>query len=511
MKIVVVEDEVRTRMGIVKLISELDAAYVLSGEAGNGLDGVNVIERTQPDLVITDIKMPDMDGLEMIKAVKDGGSPAKFIILSGYAEFDYAKKAMAYGIRDYLLKPVTAEDIAEALLRNAGEIASEKAVRTVSADRRLSCGKILEEMILSNNVVLEDSLDYLQKSCGMDIHGAFSAVLLNLGGYGGNDREELLRLFGEEIKKFEAGTETIRLDVLNEAVAIVPFRGNPPDGYLQNDLLRRLHARGYCNAIMGVIAFQGLGKLKDTLDLIRQQMSWTIVFGEDVLVSYYKVQNIKTKELAYPQNLERNAVSAVFSSNIARLRQCCEEFLALWRRDLYLPQAVLGAFVRFASSIINSVKETDGDLYGSINHTGVIRRMARAISWAELRGAMEELVAAVANKLGKDARLYSLVVKKALNLINESYTGEITLEGLAARLNVTQEYLCALFSREVGRNFSCYLKELRIRKAKELLQNSDLKIYEVAVRVGYSNPKYFCRVFKEVTGLSAGAYMRTRG
>ena len=107
-----------------------------------------------------------------------------------------------------------------------------------------------------------------------------------------------------------------------------------------------------------------------------------------------------------------------------------------------------------------------------------------------------------------NAPVYSLLVRKSINFIEENYFNKIQLSDIADQLNVTQEYLSYLFSKEVGRNFTTFLKEYRINKAKELLLETDLKIYEIAERVGYSDTKYFCRVFKEVTGFPTGEYVR---
>jgi len=108
---------------------------------------------------------------------------------------------------------------------------------------------------------------------------------------------------------------------------------------------------------------------------------------------------------------------------------------------------------------------------------------------------------------GAEAGPYSAIVVRSIRFINEHYAEDISLEDIAGRLHVSSSYLSTLFAKEVGTNYSAYLRALRIRKAKDLLSNGSRKVYEIASDVGYHDAKYFCRVFKEVTGMSPGAYL----
>ncbi|MFT4008160.1 MAG: response regulator, partial [Lacrimispora sp.] len=116
MRIIIVEDEVKIRTAMGRLIEDVTGHKVI-GEAKNGKEGLELFFKYRPDLIITDIRMPEMDGLEMLKALHEKGIPFHAVILSGYAEFDYARQAMALGVNDYLLKPVSVEDVKELLER----------------------------------------------------------------------------------------------------------------------------------------------------------------------------------------------------------------------------------------------------------------------------------------------------------------------------------------------------------------------------------------------------------
>ena len=113
--LIVVEDEFRIRDGLSRLIQRLNMGVKVIGEAENGLEGLKMIQDLQPDIVITDIRMPKIEGLEMIRKAREMNIGCTFIILSGYAEFRYAQTAIAYGVTDYLLKPVTISDVKKLL------------------------------------------------------------------------------------------------------------------------------------------------------------------------------------------------------------------------------------------------------------------------------------------------------------------------------------------------------------------------------------------------------------
>ena len=126
MRIVVIEDEIRIREGLSRLVGKLDPDYEVVGEAENGKEGLKLIQETMPDVIFTDIRMPEMDGLEMLAAAYKSGCKAKSIILTAYSEFDYAKQAIRLGVREYLLKPLVVKDISETLHRVEEELKQSK-------------------------------------------------------------------------------------------------------------------------------------------------------------------------------------------------------------------------------------------------------------------------------------------------------------------------------------------------------------------------------------------------
>ena len=144
MNIVIVEDEVRIREGIEKLLMRSGGPYKVTGQAENGVEGLKVILEQKPDLVITDIRMPDMDGIEMLAKLRESGSTAKAVVLTAYSEFDYARQAIRLGVSEYLLKPVVVEELMGALC------AVEERLKLEQTGLREALPKLLETLAPKN-------------------------------------------------------------------------------------------------------------------------------------------------------------------------------------------------------------------------------------------------------------------------------------------------------------------------------------------------------------------------
>ena len=153
MRVLIVEDEVKIRMGISRLIS-MHTEHTVVGEAKNGQEGLEMAEHFHPDLIISDIRMPVMDGLEMLQKITERGARSHFVILSGYSEFDYAQQALRYGADDYLLKPLAPEDVTELLTKIQKKINKEEAEHVKTTEG------LLRDVIVNGQKDMPD--DYLR-------------------------------------------------------------------------------------------------------------------------------------------------------------------------------------------------------------------------------------------------------------------------------------------------------------------------------------------------------------
>jgi two-component system, response regulator YesN len=510
MRIVVVEDEYMIRCGVAKLVSKISPEYEVVGEAENGVDGIEVITRLKPDLVIVDIKMPQMDGIEMLAQLKSKGVKHRTVILSGYSEFEYAQKAIKMGVCEYLLKPITASDLEQTLKNVEKEISMEKQLGT---DQQVlnSLESLFQSLVLSDSNCVDEMYKYIHEKYDIDSNGEFAAVSIYFSVHTKVTKDRIIKSLSALLDHCQPTRYSIFELKLHHELVMVFYNCldfEALERYLQVVVIKEIVKEGIHDIAFAWMRFSGLEFLRNSLNILRKELRWSIVLGEDVLISYPKTQQINTRLIQYPIDIETSAKSAVCSFDVIKLKRHFEDFLSWWRKELYQPSGITEAFIRFASSIINVIREIDYDIYVDINQKDTLQKIMDAVTWNELRNALTVIADRISSFKKKNNPAVGLVIKKMLSIVKEHYKDGISLDEIATRLNITPEYLGSLFNKEVGVNFSSYLKDFRIKKAKELLIGTDLKTYEIAVNVGYQDPKYFCRVFKEATGLTPGDYQK---
>ncbi len=510
MRIVIVEDEAKTRKGIVNLINKIGQEFEVIGEAGNGLEGLELITRLKPDVIFVDIKMPKINGIEMLQKLKEAGIRAKSVILSGYSDFEYAQKGIKVGVCEYLLKPATVEDIENILKKLKKDIEIEKVLENDKIQGSSSVEYILQNLVIRDSEESGDMLEFLEKVHGISINSEYIAVQVYMGICADSLKGSLKSIIAEALNKFRGiRFYFIELNVLKEIIVLIQTNEiQELERCFQNVILREIHAKRMDGVVLGWIPVKGLDALKASLNMMRNELKWSIVLGDDVLISYPKTQQIFTKLVQYPIDIENRIKAAAYAGDVDKLYKYTDDFLNWWRKDIYRPVHVIEAFLQFASSLLNVLKEVDYELYVKVNPKEVLGKIMDSLTWREIQESLTGMIGKIANSQKPDERILSLIIRKALNIIHNEYIQGISLEEVANRLNITNEYLSMLFTKETGRNFTAYLKEYRVVKAKELLLNTDLKTYEISERVGYSDPKYFSRVFKEVTGFSPVEYQR---
>ncbi len=507
MRIVVVEDGVKIRRGIIRLIEKMNSGYQVVGEAANGLDGLKIIGELKPDVVIADIRMPELNGLEMLQALKKRELKHKTIILSAYSDFSFAQQAISLGVSEYLLKPVTAEKLRQSLITMERELGEEH--DRIQASRLLMIKHLLQELMQGKTAKIKELRQILGNEYGLDWSGTFVLV----GAYTGNrvyDREQLERVFNELLRK----NRTIKYlslsgEINGLALTLVSFENGSLEAevLLSSEMLAEIHSCDFPDLVMGWIAVDSLEALPTKLKQLREMLPWALLLGKDRMITQGEISRLPIQTLVYPAELEKQAVAEVLRQHFQNLPGIFENFLNWWTRTQYYPEQIIAAFVQFISSITNAVKETDLDLFKDLKQQQILHQVFDSMTMDQLAGALVELQ----KKLCQTDDLksnYSLPVVKTLKMIAEQYSTGISREEIAARIHITPEYLSMLFYKEVGQSFTAYLKNYRINKAKKLLTDTDLKIYEIAEKVGYPDPKYFCRVFKEITGFPASEYQK---
>ncbi|NLW11206.1 MAG: response regulator [Clostridiaceae bacterium] len=505
MKVIIIEDEIRIREGIEKLLAKLDQELEIVGEADNGEEGLNLVRKLRPDFIITDIRMPRMDGLEMLTRMSDEGIGSKAIVLSAYSEFDYARRAMKLGITEYLLKPIAYNDFAQAIENIKQQVEKDK------QEKPAQIGTIEQifHALISGRIEIDDNVaDYLQNNYQIGRDQTFAIVCCYLGPDHENVWEKTKRYFQQALSMYKGLSYTVVEAVYKNSLIIALYHyedAGDVERWIQYQLLKHSPEK----ISVGWIEVKGIEKLKSGLDTLYPYMDWNISLDQEVIISYPKITNVQTSSCIYPIDLEAKAKGAVCASDWAAVSALANEFHDNFRDGkIYVPREIKESYVRFLWSILGIAKELGCMEKKDLEQQKLLGMIMNAKMREELVQASDLLLGTICSEEA-DTNITHLTVKRVTSLIHEFYRSGITLEEIGYKLNMTPEYLGTLFHREMGVTFSSYMKNCRINKAKELLCSTQLKLYEISERVGYSDSKYFSKVFREITGQLPNEYRRS--
>lgn len=508
MKAVIVEDEILIREGLCKLMKKMFPEITVEFVADNGQEGLLRIKECRPDLVITDIKMPVMDGLEMLGSVQEAGIFPKVIVLTAYSEFTYAQQAVRLGVNDYIIKPVVVQEFVQTI-RKIQNLYEQEKKRT--PDTMGSLEHIVSGILYGVSAPEGQVEEFLDQKYGIGKDTPVIELLTYMGDCFENGRDKKRRDLCSLLDQKEIRYCLIDMEYDRAILALIyayPSRQEIERWYQNRILLGRREARE-CRISYGMLEVKGIRAVREGYQKLLPYMDWNIVLGDDVLISYPHIANVQTEICIYPVELENQMKIAICMGENGKIREITERFHRYFiGGQVFSPKEIKESYVRFQWAVLNIGKEV-----GSIDHKRIDQRklldsVMNAKTEKELKKTFDVLWE-YRNVSDKEAESISLAVKKAQSMIHEFYTDGITLNEIADRLNLTQEYLGAQFHKEIGENFSTYIRNYRLSKAKELLIGTQLKQYEIAEKVGYTDAKYFARVFKECVGMSPAEYRKS--
>lgn len=506
MKILVVEDEIRIREGIVKLVQKLNREYEITGEAENGKEGLLLARSLKPDIVITDIRMPQMDGLEMLQQMHAEGLSVKAIVLSAYSEFEYARQAMKLGVTEYLLKPLTIDAFAGALENVRFQIEKEHLIKPEQVGTK---EQVLRDILSGELKIEEEILEYLQNKYSIETQSPFILICVYLGYH---YREELTKT-KKTLTHMWSATPDVSFCILEseyrKSLIIVLYNNRKDTARLERWLQYQILNNRVWKAGFGWVESENIQELKAKFDALYPYMDWNIALDEEILVSYPKITQIQTMPCIYPIELENGIKAAICAYEWEMMEKIINTFHKHFNNGkIYEPKRIKECYVRFMWTIIGISKEIGCLDHKNLEQEKLLELIMGSKSREELVWGMKKLTSLLRQPQEEENAVTHLTVKRAKEMIREYYQTGITLEEIAVRLNITPEYLGTQFHKEVGVNFSTYIRNYRMNKAKELLCGTQLKLYEIAEKVGYSDPKYFSRVFKEHTGQLPAEYRK---
>lgn len=494
MNILIVEDEIKIRNGLNRLLSGYENHQVV-GKAKNGKEGLELVQQLHPDLIFTDIQMPEMDGLEMLEQLKDTGETCHSVILTGYAEFEYAKRALSCGADDYLLKPITVEAVEKVLDGISEKIAKE--ATKIEADPRAYLKAILSG-------ALELTPEVLKKAnLVLGIAGAQSLCLARghvaSGTYHGQQLEEQMK----NHRGFYVSEDG------KEAYVLFAIEGN---GYASvNEIKSMLERRlGILNpeefGIWTLQECEGLQDIKAANDVAERNLLYGMSLHQQRVLTETVIRETAMTEYPYSHDMEK-AVEKILVQQDGKQWECwITNVVDSLKKEVYDPISVQQAFRNLASFILQISSKLWPEKGRKLRELDTVMHMGNAKMLSEFVDLLNQQIAVILSDDQRRDDIHNYTILKAITYIREHYAEKISQEDVAEYLEITPEYLSTLFHREINKNFATFINEFRISSAKRMLKSSDLKIYEIAEKVGFTDTKYFNRVFKEIEGISPKEY-----
>ena len=544
LKIFLAEDEVIVRETIKRMIPWEELGFELVGEAADGEMALPLLIRQKPDLLITDIKMPFMDGLTLAKLAKKELSELKIVILSGYDDFNYAKQAINIGVEDYLLKPITKN----ALIERLSEIRSryehektqkeyyEKFQREMQAYEKNSSRDFFEALVRGSM----DMMEVYKKAekMGVDIVAeAYNILIFTMNseedfsgqkeGYSEWEAESLEML--EDFFSDNTSAMLFRCNIFSYGVLIKGQKETIDENTrscideIKKILDRKEQKRQWFVAVGESV--ERLSQLQKSYHSASRAFSQRYLYGENIL--YYDEMELMehrsgqadTNDNAYLKNVDVNALNpAILQKFLSNgLQEETENFVkdyfyAIGQEPMeslvfrnYVILNVRFSVLSFLKSLGCDTEEMEPE-----NTEEILAESGKNIESA-ITYAKKMISQAITIRDQNSGNKNRSILKTAVDFIDEHYMDEdISLNTAANVANVSSNHFSALFSQNMGQTFIEYLTTLRMNKAKELLRCTGMRSSEIAGEVGYKDAHYFSYLFKKTQGMTPSEYRKAR-
>lgn len=544
LKIFLAEDEVVVRETIKRMIPWEELGFELVGEAADGEMALPLLIRQQPDLLITDIKMPFMDGLTLARLAKKEIPGLKVVILSGYDDFNYAKQAIGIGVEDYLLKPITKN----ALIERLSEIRSryehektqkeyyEKFQREMQAYEKNSSRDFFEALV-------DGSMDMMEvykraEKLGLDIVAEAYNVLIftmNCDEDFSGQRDEYSSWEAESLELLEnffAGHSSamlFRSNIFSYGVLLKGQRETIEENTRACvDEIRKILSRqdGRREWFLAVgQSVERLSQIQKSYHTASRAFSQRYLYDENILY-YDEMETMEhpggqaeTEDNAYLQKVDVNALNpAILQKFLSNgLQEETENFVkdyfyAIGQEPMeslvfrnYVILNVRFSVISFIKGLGCDTNEMESaDTEEVLAESG--KNMESAIAYAK-----KMISQAIEIRDQNSGNKNRSILRTAVDFIDSHYMEEdISLNTVANVANVSSNHFSTLFSQNMGQTFIEYLTTLRMNKAKELLRCTGMRSSEIAGEIGYKDAHYFSYLFKKTQGMTPSDYRKAR-
>jgi two-component system response regulator YesN len=542
-KLILVDDEEDVREGVVREVDWEAIGFEVIEKAENGREALEMVERLQPDVVVTDIQMPFMNGLQLAEAIRERYPTIKLIILTGHDEFEYAQRAIKLHIDEYVLKPFSAQELINALLKVKGQIQEEVAhrenVQLLMEHYRKSMPVLKENFLatLMNRKLPREEVVEKAANYGIEISGkSFVAAVMSIDGVlipeeELENREELsksvsLKYSPDQALKYFALlniTEEIvdkrRLGLVfmhNDQVVVLSVRESENREIALQETMKVLEeVRQNVEKYLKFTLTVGIGTVMKDVTKISYSyedavlaLDYRLILGNNRIISIDDVEMRTVEKVRFDDVKEHALTRCIKVGTNQEIRETMDELFqgiegAVSVKDyqIYLLE-ILTCILKAAKDSNLNVDEVFGDNFIPFTEINKFTSLEEAKKW------LAELCASMMNHIATDRQYtYKNLVEMAKDYTKNHYhEGDITINKVCGHLHISAGYFSSIFKKETKMTFVNYLNHIRMEAAKEMLRSTDMKALEIAEKVGYADANYFSFSFRKNVGVSPKEY-----
>lgn len=526
LKIILVDDEPIVRLTIQTLGPWQNYGFQFTYEAANGQEALEQLESDNCiDIVLTDISMPKMNGIELIKHVKNKNPNTPIIVLSAYNDYHYVREAFKLGIQDYILKSdLSFESLLKLFERVKENIdTTNRHIKEINDNTLLLKQKVIEDLLAGVQInATRDKLESLQIKikntnnvvCLFDVDDYKlleekydSEILVKIN-------QSIANVFSQKITEYNIG-EVICLSK-GRYVLAASFEGEHSStvmfqklNQLINDIKYSLSELLNISVTVGISAFaDGLENIPSLYQQALQTIQFRLIWGKGKTINHQDILNITNMAHIDISSFKKQLISAIDSLEPVEaqfvLKKLKQYLVGLNPAKINIVYSLYIDIIYYVLNYLvgkdlspDDILNQESDFYHKINEYETID---------EINQFLETILLKIIVELKQKNENIPSKLKKAREYIRAHYHENISLKSIAEYLNVSEAYISRLFTKEMGESFINYLTHLRIEKAKELLKNSNLSINEISERIGYYNQEHFSRIFKKHEGCSPNKY-----
>lgn len=537
-KLILAEDEEDVREGIIGQIDWAKHGFEVVDQAENGREAAEAIDRLLPDVVVTDIQMPFMNGLQLAEWIRSRHPNTKIIILTGFDEFEYAQRAIKLQIDEYILKPFSSQELIDVLLKVKegieAEIAEKENVFVLSEHYRKSL-PVLREQFLSSLVSRRlTALEIAEKSAeyGVVLAGeCFQASVISVDYI---RREDQLQPDGRPLSLRDTGDRNLQLfAVLNIAEEICGKHGlgkvfihrdevvlltvSPGDTDMTGCTFAILEEiRQNVERFLKLTVTAGAGTVCHSPDQLfrsfgdaRQALDYRLILGNNRVIWIEDVETRANRMLDYDELTQQSLIRTIKLGTVQELREAVDGLFAGLDTAQVSTQDYQIFLLEIITSILRVAKEAGrgtAELFGS--GLSSLTAMNKFNSVDEAKQWIIDLCTRIMDSIALERQSsYKQLIDQAKEYIRDHYAEyDISIGKVCQHLHISTGYFSSIFKKELKMTFVSYLLQIRLEAAKELLRSTELKAFEIAERIGFTDPNYFSFCFRKKYGISPKEY-----